>query len=172
MDYTSYLTWFKSNSSKFNSTLLNTFYIQGSLDSKFGKLNSGHRSGKHQFSFQSQRRAMPKNAQTTSQLHSSHIVVMIKILQARFQHYVNHEFPDVQAGFKKAEGPEIKLPTSIGSSRKQESSRKTSISALLTMPKALTVWTTTNSGKFLKRWEYQTTWPVPEKSVCRSGSYS
>ena len=58
---------------------------------------------------------------------------------------------------EKAEEPEIKLPTSIGSSRKQESSRKTSISALLTMPKPLTVWTTTNFGKFLKRWKYQTT---------------
>ena len=59
-----------------------------------------------------------------------------------------------------AEEPEIKLPTSAGSWKKQESSRKTSISALLTMPKPLTVWTTTNSGKFLKRWEYQTIWPA------------
>ena len=57
---------------------------------------------------------------------------------------------------EKAEEPEIKLPTSTGSLKKQESSRKTS-SALLTMPMPLTVWTTTNSGKFLKIWEYQTT---------------
>ena len=56
------------------------------------------------------------------------------------------------------EKAEIILPTSIGSSRKQESSRKTS--TLLTMPKSLTVWITTNSGKFLKSWEYQTTWPA------------
>ena len=61
---------------------------------------------------------------------------------------------------EKAEEPEIKLPTSAGSSKKQESSRKTSTSALLTMPKPLTVWITTNCGKFLKRQEYQTTWPV------------
>ena len=61
---------------------------------------------------------------------------------------------------EKAEEPEIKLPTSVGSSKKQESSRKTAISALLTMLKPLTVWTTTNSGKFFKRWEYQTTWPA------------
>ena len=61
---------------------------------------------------------------------------------------------------EKAEEPEIKLPTSIGSSRKQESSRKTSTSALLTMPKSLTVQITTNCGKFLKRWEYQTTLPA------------
>ena len=61
---------------------------------------------------------------------------------------------------EKAEEPEIKLPTSAGSSKKQESSRKTSISALLTMPKPLTVQITINCGKFLKRWEYQTTWPA------------
>ena len=57
----------------------------------------------------------------------------------------------------KAEEPEIKLPTSTGSSKKQESSRKTSTSALLTMPKPLIVWITTNCGKLFKRWEYQTT---------------
>ena len=62
--------------------------------------------------------------------------------------------------FEKAEEPEIKLPTSAGSSKKQESSRKTSISALLTMPKPLIVWITINCGKFWKRWEYQTTWPA------------
>ena len=61
---------------------------------------------------------------------------------------------------EKAEEPEIKLPTSVGSSKKQESSRKTSTSASLTMPKPLTVWITTNCGKFWKRWEYQTTWPA------------
>ena len=57
---------------------------------------------------------------------------------------------------QKAEEPEIKLPTSAGSLKKQESSRKTSISALLTMPKPLTVWITTNFGKFLKSWDYLT----------------
>ena len=62
--------------------------------------------------------------------------------------------------FEKAEEPEIKLPTSAGSSKKQESSRKTSISALLTMPKPLTVWITTKYEKFLKRGEYPTTLPV------------
>ena len=61
---------------------------------------------------------------------------------------------------EKTREPEIKLPTSAGSSKKQESSRKTSIPALLTMPKPLTVWITTNCGKFWKRWEYQTTWPA------------
>ena len=61
---------------------------------------------------------------------------------------------------EKAEESEIKLPTSVGSLKKQESSRKTSTSALLTMPKPLTVWITTNCGKFLKRWEYKTTLPA------------
>ena len=71
--------------------------------SKFGKLSSGHRTG--QFSFQSQRKAMPKNAQTTAQLHSSHTSKLIlKILQARLRQYVNHELPDVRAGFRKSKG--------------------------------------------------------------------
>ena len=84
---------------------------------------------------------------------------MLKILQARLQQYMNHELPDVQDGFRKGKEPKIKLPTSAGSSKKQESSRKTSISALLTMPKPLTVWIKINCGKFFKRWEYQTTRP-------------
>ena len=61
---------------------------------------------------------------------------------------------------EKAEEPEIKLPTSVGSSKKQENSRKTSISALSTMPKPLSVWITIDCEKFWKRWEYQTTWPA------------
>ena len=85
---------------------------------------------------------------------------MLKILQVRLQQYMNHELPGVQAGVEKAEEPEIKLPTSVGSWNKQESFRKTSTSVLLTMPKPLTVWITTNCGKFFKRWEYQSTWPA------------
>src|SRR5574341_1033791 len=72
--------------------------------SKFGKLSSSHRTGKGQFSFQSQRKAMPKNAQTMAQLHSSHMLVMLKILQAKLQQYVNSELPDVQAGLRKGRG--------------------------------------------------------------------
>ena len=93
------------------------------------------------------------NAKECSDYHTialiSHVSkVMLKILQARLQQYMNRELPDVQAGFRKGEEREIKLPTSDGSSKKQESSRKTSISALLTMPKPLTVWITINCGKF------------------------
>ena len=86
--------------------------------------------------------------------------VMLRILQARFQRYVNLELQMLKLDFEKAEEPEIKLPTSVGSSKKQESSRKTSTSSLLTMLKPLTVWITTNCGKCLKRLEYQTTWPA------------
>ena len=73
---------------------------------------------------------------------------MLKILQDRLQQYVNHELQDVKLVLEKAEGLEIKLPTSVGLLKKEESSRKTSMSALLTMPKPLTVWITTNCGKF------------------------
>ena len=127
--------------------------------SKFGKLSSGHRAGKGQFSFQSQRKAMPKNAQTTAQLHSSHTSkVMLKILQARLQQYMTVNFQMFKLVLEKAEEPEIKLPTSSGSWKKQASSRKISTSALLTKPKPLTVWITTSCGKFLKRCEYHTPW--------------
>ena len=73
---------------------------------------------------------------------------------------------------EKAEEPEIKLPTYVGSLKKQESSRKTSISALLTMPKPLTVWITINCGKFLKSGSTRLSDLHPGKSVCRSGSNS
>ena len=100
------------------------------------------------------------NAKECSNYHTTALIshaskVMLKILQVRLQQYMNHELPDILAGFRKAEGPEIKLPTSAGSSKKQESSRKTS--ALLTTPKPLTVWITNNCGKFFKRRKYQTT---------------
>ena len=97
----------------------------------------------------------------TIELISHASKVMLKILQARLQQYMNQELPDVQAGFrKKPEKPETKLPTFVGSQRKQANSRKTSISASLTRLKPLTVWITINCGKFLKRWKYQTTLPV------------
>ena len=129
---------------------------------KFGKLSSGHRTGKGQFSFQSQRQAMPKNAQTTAQLHSSHMLVKkcSKFSKPGFSNTWTVNFLMFKLVLEKAEEPEIKLPKSAGSWRKQESSRKTSTSALSTMTKPLTVWITINFGKFWKRWEYQTTWPA------------
>ena len=125
--------------------------------------NSSVATGLEKVSFHSnlnQRKAMPKNTQTTTQLHSSHMLVMFKILQARLQQYMNCELAMFKLVLEKAEEPEIKLPTFAGSSKKQESSRKTSLSALLTMPKPLTVWITINCGKFWERGEYQTTWPA------------
>ena len=128
--------------------------------SKFGILSSGHRTGKGQFSFQSLRKAMPKNAQTSAQLHSSHTSkVMPSILQAMLQQYVNYELPDVQAGFRKGRETRDQI-ANIRWIIEKESSRKTSTSASLTMPKPLTVWIPTNCGKFWKRWEFQTTWPA------------
>ena len=86
--------------------------------------------------------------------------VMLKILQGRLQQYVNREFPDVQAGFRKGRGTRDQIANIHWIIKKQESSRKTSTSALFTTPKSLTVWTKANFGKFLKRWEYQTTLPA------------
>ena len=85
---------------------------------------------------------------------------MLKILQARLQQYVNWEIPGVQAGFRKGRGTRNKLPTSVGSQQKQGCSRKTSTSASLTILKPLTVWITTDCGKFSKRCEYQTILPA------------
>ena len=104
-------------------------------------------------------KAMPKNAQICTIALISHTSkVMLKILQARLQQYVNREHPDVQAGFRKGRGTRDQIANIHWIIKKAESSRKISISALLTMPKPLTVWITRNCGKFWKRWEYQTTW--------------
>ena len=94
---------------------------------------------------------MLKNAQTTTQLHPiSHASkVMLKILQPRLQQYVNHELPNVQAGFKKGRGTRDQIANINWIIEKaREFQEKTSISALLTMPKPLTVWITINCGKF------------------------
>ena len=128
--------------------------------SKFGKLSSGHRTGKDVFI------PIPEkgNAQECSNyrtivliLHASK--VMLKILQAKLQQYVNHELPNIQAGFRKGRGTRDQI-ANICWIIENTSSRKTSNSALLTKPKPLTVWITINYGKFWKRWEYQTTWPA------------
>ena len=102
------------------------------------------------------------NAKECSNYHAIALIshaskVMLKIFQARLQQYMNCELPDVQASFKKRRKTRDQIANITGSSTKQESSRKTSISALLIMPKPLTVWTTIYCGKFFKKWEYQTT---------------
>ena len=130
--------------------------------SKFGKCSSGHRTGKGQFLFQFQRKAMSKNAQATAQLHSSHMLAKYcsKFSKPGFNSTWTMNSQMFNLDLEKAEEPENKLPTSTVLSKKQESSRKTSISALLTMPKPLCMWITTNCGKFFNRWEYQATRPA------------
>ena len=129
--------------------------------SKFGNFSSRHRSGKGQFSFQSLRKAMSKNAQTTTQLHSSHTLVheCSKFLKPGSSNTWAMNFQMFKLVLGKAEEPEIKLPTSTGSSKEQESSRKTSISALLTMPKPLTVWITIN-------WKILQEMRIPDHLTC------
>ena len=86
--------------------------------------------------------------------------VMVNILQARLQQYVNHELPDVQTGFRKGRGTRHQIGNICWIIRKARVPEKTSTSALLTTPKPLIVWITINCGKFLKTWEYQTTFPA------------
>ena len=91
--------------------------------------------------------------------------IMLRILQASLQQYVNCELPDVQTGFRKNRGTREQISNIrwiIKKTREFQKNiyRKTSISALLTTPKPLTMWITTKCGKFFKRWEYQTTWPA------------
>ena len=85
---------------------------------------------------------------------------MLKILQARLQQYVNHELQDIQAGFRKGRGTRDQIANIRWIIEKAREFQKISISALLTMPKPLTVWITINCGKVFKRWEYQTTCPA------------
>ena len=127
--------------------------------------------GKGQFSFQSQRKAMPKNVQTTALIsHASK--VMLEILQARLQQYVNRELPDGQAGFRKGRGTRDQI-TNIHwiIEKKEENSRKTSISALLTMPKP-GLWDHNKLGNSERDGNTRPPDLPLEKSVCRSGSNS
>ena len=160
--------------------------------SKFGKLNISHRTGKDQFSLQSWN---AKNVQTkqcsnwsTTVLISQASKFMLKILHARLQQYVNQELPDIQDGFQRGSRTRNCIAKFVcfllwwwfvwlfflfvcfcffALWRKERSSRKTSTSASLTTLKPLTVWVTTNCGKFLKKWEFQTT-----LAVCRSNGNS
>ena len=112
---------------------------------------------------------MPKNVQTTAQLHLFHVSkVMLKILQARLQQYINQEFPDVQTGLRKGGGPRDQIANIYRIIEKGRKFRKTSTSVSLSTLKCLTMWITINCGKFSKRWEYQTTYLPPEKPVCGS----
>ena len=103
---------------------------------------------------------MPKNAQThTSPLISHASKVMLKILQARLQKYVNRELPDVQAGFRKGRGTRDQIANICWIMEKAREFQKNIFFCFIDYAKAF-VWITVNYGKFWKRWEYQTTWPA------------
>ena len=143
--------------------------------SKFGKLNSGHRTGKGQFSFQSQRKTTPKNAQTTAQFHSSHTLVKpcSKCSKPGFNNMWTVNFQMFKLVLEKAEEPEVKLPTSAGSSEKQESSRKKQLFLLYWLCQSL--WLC-RSQQTLENSERDGNTRPPdlplEKPVCRSESNS
>ena len=129
--------------------------------SKFGKLGSGHRTGQGQFSFQSQRKAMPKSAQTTAQLHSSHTLVMFKIPQARLQQYMIRELPEVQGDFRKGRGIRDQIANISWIVEKAREFQKSICFCYIDYAKAFDCLNqTTNCGEFWKKWEYQTTWPA------------
>ena len=126
-------------------------------DNKFGKLSIGHRTGKAPIPKKGNAKECSNYLTIALISHASK--VMLKILQARLQQYVSHELPDVQAGFRKGRGTRDQIANiSCIMEKAREFQKKTSISALLTLPKPLTVWITINCGKFWKRWVYQITW--------------
>ena len=128
--------------------------------SKFGKLSSSHRIGKSRFSSQSQRKGMPKNVQTTTKSHSFYMLVRwySKSFKLGFNSMFTRNFQMEKLDLEKAEEPEIKLPASTGSWKKQESSRKTS-TVLRWLCWSLWICGSQQIGKFVKRWEYKTTLP-------------
>ena len=119
--------------------------------STFGKLSSGHRTGRRQFSFQSQRKAMPKKVQINAKLYSFQMLARLcsKYLKLGFSYMWTENIQMFKLDLEQGEEPEIKLSTSIGSQKKQQNYRKTSTSALFTMLKPLNVWIMTN-WKILK----------------------
>ena len=129
--------------------------------SKSGRPSSSHRTGKGQSSSQFPRRVVPKHALTIGQLHSSPMLVRsrLKYCMLAFSILWIKNLQLSKLGLEKEEEPETKLPTSAGSWKKQESSRKNIYFCFIDYAKAF-VWITINCGKFWKRWEYQTTWPA------------
>ena len=142
--------------------------------SKFGKLSSGHRTGKGQFSFQSPRKAMPKNVQTTAQIalisHTSKI--MLRILQGRLQQYMNCELPDVQAGFRKGRGTRDQIANISWTIKKAREFQKNIDFCFIDYTKAFDCVYHNKLWKILKGGNTRPPDLPLEKSVCRSGSNS
>ena len=130
--------------------------------SKFGKLSSGHRTGKGQFSFQSQRKVMAKNVQITIWMHSFHMLARLcsKSFKLGFSSTWTENFQMYKMDLEKADEPEIKLPTSVcWIIEKAREFPKNTYFCFIDYTEAF-VWITTNCGIFLKRWEYKTTLPA------------
>ena len=140
--------------------------------SKFGKLSSGHRTGKGQF-YSNPKESNAKECSNYRQIalisHTSE--VMLKILQARLQQYMNRELPDVQAGFRKDRGTRDQIANIRWIIEKAREFQKKIYFCFIDYTKAFG-WITTNCGKFFKRWEYQTTWPASWEICIRSRSNS
>ena len=141
--------------------------------SKFGKLSSGHRTGKGQFSFQSQRNAMPKKAQTTTvsfiPLASK---VILKIFQARLQQYMNRELPDVQAGFRKGRGTRVQIANICWIIKKAKEYQKNIYICFIDYAKAFGCVDHNKLWKILRDGNTRPPDLHPKKSVCRSRSNS
>ena len=129
--------------------------------SKFGKLSSGHRTGKGQFSFQSQRNAIPKNVHTITKLHASHTLVnwCLKSSKPGFNSTWTENFQMFTLDLEKAKEPEVKLPTSTDH-RKSKRVPEKHLFLLYWLCQNLWLCGSQQSGKFFKRWEYQTTLSV------------
>ena len=141
--------------------------------SKIGKLSSGHRTGKGQFNSGPKEKQCQRVFKLPHYWNISHASkVMLKFLQARLQQYVNQELLEDQARFRKGRGTINQITSIHWIIENARKFRKTSISASLTTPKPLTVWITTNCGKFLRVGNTRPPDLPPEKSVCRSRSNS
>ena len=143
--------------------------------SKFGKLSSGHRTGKGQFSFQSQRKAMPNNVQTTAQLHSSHTLANVQNSpsQTSTVHELNRELPDVQAGFRKGRGTRDQIANICWVTENAREFQKNIYFCFIYYSIAFDYVDNDKLWKILKRVGNMRPPDLPpEKSVCRSGSNS
>jgi len=160
--------------SYFNSSQMMLWKCCTQYASKFGKLNSGHRTGKGQFSFQSERKAMLKSAQTIAQLHSSHTLAKwcSKFSKWGFNSTWTMNFQMFKLVLEKGEEPEIKLPTSAGSSKKQEGSRK-HLFLLYWLCQSLWLYGSQQTMENSSRdGNIRPSHLLPKKSVCRSRSNS
>ena len=142
----------------FKNLIYDTPKVLHSVCQQICKLSSGHRTGKSQFSFQSQRRAMPKNAQTTAQLHSSHMLAKScsKFSKLGFNSTWTENFQLFKLGSEKGEGTRSQIANIHWIIEKTNNFKKIYL-CFSDYAKPLTVWITANCGNFLKRWQYQTT---------------